>query len=90
MIRLELKPNEAIDKALKRFKKVCDREGVSREMRRHSYFEKPSEKRKRRDREREKERAKATRLLYKKKAKARKARQKVNKQGSRGGGRPSR
>ena len=65
-----------MDKALRRFKKICDREGLTRDMRKHSYYEKPSEKNKRKDREREKERAKAIRVAEKKKNKARKARAK--------------
>ena len=76
LIRLELKPNENLDKALRRFKKICDREGLTRDMRKHSYYEKPSERNKRQDREREKERAKAIRVAEKKKTKARKARAK--------------
>ena len=76
IIRLELKPNESLDKALRRFKKICDREGLTRDMRKHSYYEKPSEKNKRKDREAEKERAKAIRVAEKKKNKARKARAK--------------
>lgn len=75
MIRLELKHNEPIEKALKRFKKVCDREGLTRDMRRSSTYEKPSERNKRKQREQEKERAKAIRLEEKKRLKARKARQ---------------
>lgn len=83
MIRLEIKPGEQIDKALRRFKKICDREGLTRDMRKHSYYEKPSEREKRRDRERERERAKATRLLFKKRVKARKARAKAIKAAAR-------
>ncbi|MCC8191070.1 MAG: 30S ribosomal protein S21, partial [Planctomycetes bacterium] len=56
--------------------KICDREGLTRDMRKNSYYEKPSEKNKRKDREREKERAKAIRVAEKKKNKARKARAK--------------
>ena len=87
MIRLELKPNEPIDKALRRFKKICDREGLTRDMRKHSYYEKPSERKKRRERERHKERSKAVRLAEKKKLKQRKARQKAMKMAR---GRPTR
>ena len=66
MIRLELKPNESVDKAMRRFKKICDREGLTRDMRKHSYFEKPSDRNKRKNREAEKERAKALRMVEKK------------------------
>jgi small subunit ribosomal protein S21 len=79
LIRLELKSNEPIDKALRRFKKVCDREGLTRDIRKNSYYEKPSEQKKRRQREAEKERAKQERLLRKKKTKNRKARVKAKK-----------
>ena len=69
MIRLEIRPNEGIDKALKRFKKICDREGLTRDIRKTSYYEKPSERRKRKNREREKEIAKADRQQVKKRNK---------------------
>lgn len=84
MIRLEVKNNEPIDKALRRFKKLCDREGLNRDMRKGAYYEKPSERNKRKSREQEKERAKAERVLEKKKQKTRKARQRAMKS-SRGG-----
>lgn len=32
---------------LKRFKKLCQREGLVRDMKRYSYYEKPSERRRR-------------------------------------------
>lgn len=66
-IRLELRPNEPLDKALKRFKKMCDREGLNRDMRRNAYYEKDSEKKKRKKREREKEIAKQKRLADRRK-----------------------
>ena len=42
MIIIQVKENESIDKALKRFKKKFERTGVLRALRRRSYFEKPS------------------------------------------------
>lgn len=80
MIRVELKNEEQIEKALRRFKKQCDREGLTRDMRKSSYYEKPSERRKRQKREQEKARAKADRLVLKRKLKARKQRIKQAKQ----------
>lgn len=68
-IRLEIRPNEPIDRALKRFKKICDREGLNRDIRRNAYFEKDSEKKKRKKRELEKEIAKQGRLASKRKQK---------------------
>lgn len=40
--------NETIDDALRRFKKKCERSGLMAEMKRRSFYEKPSERRKRR------------------------------------------
>ena len=38
---------ENFDKALKRFKKKCEKAGILSDLRKHRHFEKPSEKRKR-------------------------------------------
>ena len=38
--------NEPIDKALKRFKKECQKSGIPAELRRREHYEKPSVKRK--------------------------------------------
>lgn len=45
MIIVNIKENESIDKALKRFKKKFERTGVLKELRARTYFEKPSVKR---------------------------------------------
>ncbi len=42
MIVVNVKENESIEKALKRFKKKFDRTGTIRELRARQYFEKPS------------------------------------------------
>ena len=42
MIIINVKDNESIDRALKRFKKKFERTGVLREIRSRAYFEKPS------------------------------------------------
>ena len=39
--------NEPIERALKRFKKECQKSGIQSELRRREYYEKPSVKRKR-------------------------------------------
>ncbi|RUM58837.1 MAG: 30S ribosomal protein S21 [Persephonella sp.] len=41
---------ENFEKALKRFKKLCEKEGILTEMKRREYYEKPSQKRKRKQR----------------------------------------
>jgi small subunit ribosomal protein S21 len=42
MIIVNVKENESIDKALKRFKKKFEKTGVLKELRNRSYFEKKS------------------------------------------------
>jgi small subunit ribosomal protein S21 len=42
MIIIQVKENESIDKALKRFKKKFERTGVLKELRARNYFEKKS------------------------------------------------
>ncbi len=39
--------NEAPEKAIRRFKKVCERTGVLSDLKKYRYFEKPCEARKR-------------------------------------------
>ena len=43
MIRVKARMNESLDELLKRFKKVCEKEGLTREIKRTAYYEKPSE-----------------------------------------------
>jgi len=45
MLIVNIKENESIDKALKRFKKKFEKTGVLRELRSRTSFEKPSVKR---------------------------------------------
>lgn len=47
MAQVQLKQNESIDSALKRFKKQLQEAGVLKEAREHEYYEKPSDKRRR-------------------------------------------
>ncbi len=42
MLIVNVKENESIDKALKRFKKKFEKTGVVKELRKRSQFEKPS------------------------------------------------
>ena len=44
MIQIRIKKGEAVERALKRLKKVVDREGLIKHIRATRYFEKPSEK----------------------------------------------
>ncbi len=56
MIRVEARPGEPLDKTLRRFKKQCEKEGLTKDVRKNSYFEKPSERRRRKLRSSSKER----------------------------------
>ena len=47
MAQVQVKPNEPLDSALKRFKKALQQTGVLREAREHEHYEKPSDKRRR-------------------------------------------
>jgi small subunit ribosomal protein S21 len=43
--------NESLDQLLKRFKKACEKEGLTRDIKRKASYEKPSEKRRRQERQ---------------------------------------
>ena len=47
MLGVTIGDKEPFEKALRRFKKMCEREGVLSDLKKHQHFEKPSEKRKR-------------------------------------------
>lgn len=50
MIKVRARAGESIQQMVKRFKKMCEKEGLIRDMKRNSYYEKPSEKNRRRRR----------------------------------------
>jgi small subunit ribosomal protein S21 len=50
MIKVKLRGNESAEQMLKRFKKMCEKEGLTKDMKRVAYYEKPSEKRRRKTR----------------------------------------
>ncbi|MHC4713804.1 MAG: 30S ribosomal protein S21 [Planctomycetota bacterium] len=54
MIKVTARPNESIEQLVKRFKKMCEKEGLTKDIKRSSYYEKPSERRRRRLRKMEK------------------------------------
>ncbi len=47
MAQVKVRRGETVDKALRRLKKIMDKEGIMKEIRAHRYFEKPSEERRR-------------------------------------------
>ncbi len=44
MAQVQVRPNEPLDSALKRFKKALQQTGVLKEAREHEHYEKPSDK----------------------------------------------
>jgi small subunit ribosomal protein S21 len=45
MLEVKVKKDESIDKALRRFKKQCDKEELIKEIKKRERYEKPSERR---------------------------------------------
>ena len=46
-IRIRCRQNESVQQLLRRFKKLCEKEGLTKDVKRKQYFEKPSERRRR-------------------------------------------
>jgi small subunit ribosomal protein S21 len=47
MIKIRARGNESVEQMMRRFKKLCEKEGLIRDIKRNSYYEKPSERRRR-------------------------------------------
>ncbi len=47
MAKVQISENESLREAIRRFKKMCDKEGIINQSKRYAYFEKPSDKRRR-------------------------------------------
>jgi small subunit ribosomal protein S21 len=52
MIRIQVRPNEPLESALRRFKRQCNYAGIFRLAKKYTYYEKRSDKRRREERER--------------------------------------
>jgi small subunit ribosomal protein S21 len=48
MYNVKSRAGESVQSMLRRFKKLCEKEGLIRDMKRNAYYEKPSEKNRRR------------------------------------------
>ncbi|OIO38937.1 MAG: 30S ribosomal protein S21 [Candidatus Omnitrophica bacterium CG1_02_49_10] len=48
MSTVEVRPNEPFEKALRRFKKKIEREGILKQVKARKHYEKPSERKRRR------------------------------------------
>ena len=50
MIRVESRGSESLDRMLRRFKKQCEKEGLTKDIKKNSFYEKPSERKRRKQR----------------------------------------
>ncbi|MAV55275.1 MAG: 30S ribosomal protein S21 [Phycisphaerae bacterium] len=46
-IRIKTRTGESVQQMMRRFKKLCEKEGLTKEVKKRQYFEKPSERRRR-------------------------------------------
>jgi small subunit ribosomal protein S21 len=46
-LKIRSRGSESVEQMLKRFKKLCEKEGLTKEIKRNSYYEKPSERKRR-------------------------------------------
>ena len=46
-IRIKARGGESVEQMLRQFKKLCEKEGLTKEIKRRQYYEKPSERRRR-------------------------------------------
>ena len=51
-IRVQVKDNEPVEKAMRRLMRLCNNEGVDRRFKSRKFYEKPSERRRRKAKER--------------------------------------
>ncbi len=48
MLKVKARAGESVQQMIRRFKKLCEKEGLIRDIKRIAYYEKPSEKERRR------------------------------------------
>jgi len=48
MIKVKARGNESVQQMIRRFKKLCEKEGLTKDIKRNAYYEKPSERKRRR------------------------------------------
>ncbi|MHC4192827.1 MAG: 30S ribosomal protein S21 [Planctomycetota bacterium] len=48
MLKVKSRTGESVQQMMRRFKKLCEKEGLIRDMKRSAYYEKPSERFRRR------------------------------------------
>ena len=55
-IRIKARAGESAEQIMRRFKKMCEKEGLTKDIKRQAYYEKPSERKQRALRKAEKRR----------------------------------
>ena len=70
MAKIIVREGDSLERALKQFKRLCEKEGLRRDIKRSSYYEKPSEQRRRRKMQQLREQRKALMRALKAKQKA--------------------
>jgi len=48
VLKVKMRSGESVQQMIRRFKKLCEKEGLIRDMKRTTYYEKPSERERRR------------------------------------------
>src|SRR5262245_19696179 len=43
VIKISVREDESLESVLKRFKRICDKEGIKKALKQYSYYEKPSD-----------------------------------------------
>jgi small subunit ribosomal protein S21 len=62
VLKVAIRTGESPEKFLQRFKRLCSKEGILKEIKKRAYYEKPSERRRRRAQEQIKGLRKRTRV----------------------------
>jgi small subunit ribosomal protein S21 len=57
-IRIKARGGESVEQMMRRFKKLCEKEGLTKDIKRKEFYEKPSERARRASRKSENRRAK--------------------------------
>lgn len=58
-IRIKARGGESVEQMMRRFKKLCEKEGLTKDIKRKEFYEKPSERARRASRKSENRRAKS-------------------------------
>lgn len=69
VIKISVREDEPLESVLKRFKRICDKEGIKKALKQYSYYEKPSDRRRRKEKERLRNIRKQSKAKLKAKAK---------------------